>query len=165
MSRYIAVCFPFFRLRHNIKARFYIIPILLFAPLYNVPRFFEFVTVKNVVFTCLDDQLHAFKADSINISGNNIVSKEYNETYINMHPKPQPFMQEYVKSTINRGDEIHKRDLGYIRFNLNTLTEVLHENPRETSQSSFLVSSRNTIEIFRNKRSSNKQTIDEVSNY
>jgi hypothetical protein len=41
-SRYIAVCAPFFRLRHNIKARFYILPILLFAPLYNVPRFFEF---------------------------------------------------------------------------------------------------------------------------
>ena len=42
--RYIAVCAPFFRLRHNIKARFYILPIVLFAPLYNIPRFFEFET-------------------------------------------------------------------------------------------------------------------------
>ena len=120
--------------------------------------------MKNVVFTCLDDQLHAFKADSINISGNNIVSKEYNETYINMHPKPQPFMQEYVKSIMNRGDEIHKRDLDYIGFNRNTITEVLHEDPREISQSSFQVSSRNAIEISRNKRSSNKHIIDEVLN-
>ena len=53
-SRYIAVCFPFFRLRHNIKARVYIIPILLFAPLYNVPRFFEFDTSHTESFRCLD---------------------------------------------------------------------------------------------------------------
>ena len=118
--------------------------------------------MKNVVFTCLDDQLHAFKADSINISGNNIVSKEYNETYINMHPKPQPFMQEYVKSIIKGGDEIHKKDLDYISFNQNTFTEVLHEDPREISQSSFQVSSRNAIEISRNERSSNKHVVDEV---
>ena len=104
--------------------------------------------MKNVVFTCLDDQLHAFKADSINISEKNIVSKEYNETYINMHPKPQPFMQEYVKSIISRGDEIHKRDLDYISFNRNALAEVLREDPRETRQSSFLVFSNNAKEIF-----------------
>ena len=54
-SRYIAVCAPFFRLRHNIKARFYILPILLFAPLYNVPRFFEFTTINNTTYTCLDN--------------------------------------------------------------------------------------------------------------
>ena len=53
--RYIAVCAPFFRLRHNIKARFYIVPILLFAPLYNVPRFFEFTTINNTTYTCLDN--------------------------------------------------------------------------------------------------------------
>ena len=53
-SRYIAVCAPFFRLRHNIKARFYILPILLFAPLYNSPRFFVFRTVSNVTYTCLN---------------------------------------------------------------------------------------------------------------
>ena len=121
--------------------------------------------MKNVVFTCLDDQLHAFKADSINISGNNIVSKEYNETYINEHPKPQPFMQEHLKSTINRGDEIHKMDLDYIGFNRNTFTEVLHEDPKEPSQSAFPVSSITAKEIFRNKRSSNKHIIDKVLNH
>ena len=120
--------------------------------------------MKNVVFTCLDDQLHAFKADSINISGNNIVSKEYNETYINMHPKPQPFMQEYVKSIIKGGDEIHKRDFDYISFNRNALAEVLREDPREKRQSSFLVFSNNAKEIFRNKRSSNNHIIDKVLN-
>ena len=51
--RYIAVCAPFFRLRHNIKARYYILPIFFFAPVYNLPRFFEFKTVQNTTFTCV----------------------------------------------------------------------------------------------------------------
>ena len=63
--RYIAVCFPFFRLRHNIKARSYIIPILLFAPLYNVPRFFEFDTVNNVSLACLDNRSNFANVTSI----------------------------------------------------------------------------------------------------
>lgn len=54
VERYIAVCAPFFRLRHNIKTRFYILPILIFAPLYNMPRFFEFRTVTNTTFECVD---------------------------------------------------------------------------------------------------------------
>ena len=58
LFRYIAVCAPFFRLRHNIKARFYILPILLFAPLYNVPRFFEFSTVNNTTYSCLDNSTY-----------------------------------------------------------------------------------------------------------
>ncbi len=52
LFRYIAVCAPFFRLKYRIKARFYILPILLFAPLYNVPRFFEFKTTTNITYTC-----------------------------------------------------------------------------------------------------------------
>ena len=39
--RYIAICAPFFRLRHNIKAWYYMVPIVLFACIYNIPRFFE----------------------------------------------------------------------------------------------------------------------------
>ena len=50
--RYIAVCAPFFRLRHNIKTRMYVLPILVLAPLYNVPRFFEFRTETNVTYMC-----------------------------------------------------------------------------------------------------------------
>ena len=72
------MCFPFFRLRHNLKARYYIVPILLFAPLYNLPRFFEFETVKDVSFTCLDDQLDALNR---NISSSTIDTQEkYNVT-------------------------------------------------------------------------------------
>jgi hypothetical protein len=67
-SRYIAVCAPFFRLRHNIKARFYILPILLFAPLYNVPRFFEFTTVTNATYSCLDNATSGPHIDSSNES-------------------------------------------------------------------------------------------------
>jgi hypothetical protein len=52
--RYVAVCAPFFRLKHNLKARFYILPILLFAPLYNMPRFFEFRSETNVTYRCVD---------------------------------------------------------------------------------------------------------------
>jgi hypothetical protein len=31
------------------------LPILLFAPLYNVPRFFEFETLKNTTYSCIDN--------------------------------------------------------------------------------------------------------------
>ena len=40
--RYIAICTPFLRIKYNIKTVAYILPILLFCPLYNLPRFFEF---------------------------------------------------------------------------------------------------------------------------
>ena len=42
--RYIAVCTPFFRMKYNIKSIAYILPILIFAPVYNIPRFFEFTS-------------------------------------------------------------------------------------------------------------------------
>ena len=72
------MCFPFFRLRHNLKARYYIVPILLFAPLYNLPRFFEFETVQDVSFTCLDDQLDALNR---NISSSTMDTQDkYNVT-------------------------------------------------------------------------------------
>lgn len=63
VERYIAVCAPFFRLRHNIKARFYILPILLFAPLYNMPRFFEFGT-ELICFCKTEDSPRVFVLSS-----------------------------------------------------------------------------------------------------
>ena len=39
--RYIALCAPFVRLKYNFKAMAYMMPILIFVPLYNIPRFFE----------------------------------------------------------------------------------------------------------------------------
>ena len=62
------MCYPFFRLRYRIKARFFIIPISLFAPLYNVPRFFEFETVNNVSFACLDHKVHFLNVPNVNES-------------------------------------------------------------------------------------------------
>ena len=38
------MCAPFFRLKHSVKARMFILPILFFAPLYNAPRFLELET-------------------------------------------------------------------------------------------------------------------------
>ena len=53
--RYIAVCAPFFRLRNRIKASYYILPILLFAPLYNIPRFFELESTKETRYFCEEE--------------------------------------------------------------------------------------------------------------
>lgn len=77
----MAVCAPFFRLKYNIRASLYMLPIAIFAPLYNLPRFFEFRTVTNVTYTCVD---HLYNASSepksmvvdeetfSNISGSNL---------------------------------------------------------------------------------------------
>ncbi len=48
------MCVPFFRLRHNIKARVYLVPIIILAPLYNVPRFFEFTWIAKSFYSCAD---------------------------------------------------------------------------------------------------------------
>ena len=53
--RYIAVCAPFFRLRNRIKASYYILPIVLFAPLYNIPRFFELESTKETRYFCEEE--------------------------------------------------------------------------------------------------------------
>ena len=42
VERFLAVRSPFFIQRHNIKARLFILPVLFYAVLYNIPRFFEF---------------------------------------------------------------------------------------------------------------------------
>ena len=46
--RYLNICSPFFNLRHNVKARYFCLPIIIFAGLYNLPRFFEF----SITYTC-----------------------------------------------------------------------------------------------------------------
>ena len=50
--RYVALCFPFYRLKHYLRARFFIVPILILAPLYNVPRFFEYEIRSRVTKFC-----------------------------------------------------------------------------------------------------------------
>ena len=57
--RYIAVCTPFFRMKYNIKSIAYILPILIFAPVYNIPRFFELESItggpyENTTLSCHD---------------------------------------------------------------------------------------------------------------
>ena len=104
-NRYIAVCFPFFRLRHNLKARYYIIPILLFAPLYNLPRFFEFETVKEVSFTCLDDQLDALNRNRSSL--NTVTNAKYNISFL-----PQNFLEgDNFNSTSIHSTKLQKREV------------------------------------------------------
>ena len=115
--RYIAVCFPFFRLRHNIKARFYIVPILLFAPLYNVPRFFEFDTVKNVTFTCLDDQLNSWNGNKTSLPINETMSPKLDVQKLQNNTNLSNIFlsKEYFVNTMNTKD-INKRSLDKIEY-------------------------------------------------
>ena len=39
--RYLAVCAPFLRQKYNIKAIYFVVPITIFAIIFNVPRFYE----------------------------------------------------------------------------------------------------------------------------
>lgn len=45
IERYFTVCHPFFRISHSMPAKMYIIPILTFSFLYNLPKFFELTTI------------------------------------------------------------------------------------------------------------------------
>eukprot|EP00095_Tigriopus_kingsejongensis_P007527 maker-scaffold103_size370364-snap-gene-2.27 protein:Tk07527 transcript:maker-scaffold103_size370364-snap-gene-2.27-mRNA-1 annotation:"fmrfamide receptor" len=45
LERYFTVCHPFFRVSHSWSAKVYIVPIVSFALLYNLPKFFELKTV------------------------------------------------------------------------------------------------------------------------
>ena len=47
VERYITVCHPFFKLSHNWSSWRYIVPIIAFAFLYNIPKFFELETRKH----------------------------------------------------------------------------------------------------------------------
>ena len=50
--RYIMLCRPFFRLKYKIRASTFILPILLTAPLYTIPRFFEVDSYTNNSYVC-----------------------------------------------------------------------------------------------------------------
>ena len=49
-ERYLIICHPFYVINHRMPAKRYIIFILIFSVLYNLPRFFSFTT-----FSCSDD--------------------------------------------------------------------------------------------------------------
>merc|ERR1719189_1144906 len=49
VERYLTVCHPFYTASKNWSAKRYIIPILLFSVIYNLPRFFELSTTYNEV--------------------------------------------------------------------------------------------------------------------
>lgn len=46
VERYLSVCQPFFKQRHNLKARAFLLPVFVFVVLFGSPRFFETETVR-----------------------------------------------------------------------------------------------------------------------
>jgi hypothetical protein len=46
IERFLSVGHPFFVQRNNVKARMFVVPVAVYAILYNVPRFFEFKVIK-----------------------------------------------------------------------------------------------------------------------
>lgn len=126
VERYIAVCFPFFRLRHNLKARYYIVPILLFAPLYNLPRFFEFETVKEVRFACLDDQLEAL---NLNRSLPQVdIHNNYNDSNV---------PQKLIENMHFNATTIPKRNVNETNIYDNNLNEEMSLYDNLTSSNKF----------------------------
>ena len=47
IERYLMVCHPFYVWSHKWKARLYILPILTFSVIYNIPKFFEIETISS----------------------------------------------------------------------------------------------------------------------
>ena len=45
VERFLAVRLPFFMQRYNTKARHFMIPVVIYALVYNIPRFFEYRVV------------------------------------------------------------------------------------------------------------------------
>lgn len=43
IERYLVVCHPFFTLSHKWTAKMYILPIMAFSFVYNIPKFFEYI--------------------------------------------------------------------------------------------------------------------------
>ena len=160
-DRYIAVCFPFFRLRHNLKARYYIVPILLFAPLYNLPRFFEFETVKEVRFACLDDKLEAL---NLNRSLPQVdIHNNYNDSNV---------PQKLIENMHFNATTIPKRNVNETNIYDNNLNEEMSLYDNLTSSNKFngitstLVSSSMVLteanHELRIKRSIAKEHINDV---
>ena len=96
LSRYFALCAPFTKIKMNLKTRHFIIPVLMFAPLYNIPRFFEFTVIQEQKFTCIDYFEPEFDKDMLSCSSAFVYSEKetanypcdswYEENFVKMEP-------------------------------------------------------------------------------
>jgi len=68
------------------------LPILLFAPLYNVPRFFEFKTATNITYTCLRNST---------LSGGELIVQEGNSSLENIVLEAEEFEKMSSDEQIN----------------------------------------------------------------
>ena len=48
VERYVSLCAPYLRYTYHIKPKHFIVPVLIFSTLYNLPRFFEWKTHTDV---------------------------------------------------------------------------------------------------------------------
>jgi hypothetical protein len=55
------MCKPFLRFQYKIHARYFVLPILIFAPLYSVPRFFEIRSFTNATYICTSNSSYWFQ--------------------------------------------------------------------------------------------------------
>ncbi|XP_023341605.1 FMRFamide receptor [Eurytemora carolleeae] len=58
VERYITVCHPFFKLSHNWPAWVYVLPIVVFSSVFNLPKFFELETVERPSYNSTNETLH-----------------------------------------------------------------------------------------------------------
>ena len=116
--RYIAICAPFFRLRHNIKAWYYMVPIVLFACIYNIPRFFELKCLLVTKYIC---SLNSTKEVEVEKWKYNYVMEHYNLTTKDINCWSEA---KYVLNTTEfRTDPLYiqVRGMTFIRSGLNPI--------------------------------------------
>ena len=77
------LCRPFFRLKYKIRASSFIIPILLTAPLYTLPRFFEVESYNNNTYVCSTNSSYWFVDSSINEAVLNSLNNRSSIEYAN----------------------------------------------------------------------------------
>jgi len=71
LERYLTVVHPFFKISHNWSSRFYILPILAFSVLYNIPKFLEVEIFEKNVFLASNISLE-IEGESLSSSNNSI---------------------------------------------------------------------------------------------
>ena len=81
------LCKPFFRLRYRIRASTFILPILLTAPLYTLPRFFEVESYSNNSYVCSSNSTYWFIEAHVNEStpGNKSFFEEIHNSTVSIN--------------------------------------------------------------------------------
>ena len=79
VERFLVVCCPFYAISHRWSAKRYILPIVIFSVLYNIPIFFE---IKTEEINCT--QIYTTTLSSLNITEKTIKSSEILAATVNL---------------------------------------------------------------------------------